>query len=92
MIIYKTLLRRRYILKKSVFGMLYGQRASLVHISTKNEDHDNDADIGERYRDIFNAFFVPKLDDVEDSTILVCAISRIVGLWRGLKDRAIYHC
>lgn len=34
-IIHKTLLRHRYILEKSLFGMLYGQRELLVHISHK---------------------------------------------------------
>lgn len=37
MIIHKPLLRRRYIFKKSLFGVLYGPRESLIHISSKTK-------------------------------------------------------
>lgn len=59
MIIHKPLRRRRYILKKSLFGVLYGP------YFFKNEAGHNVTVNGERYRAMINDFFVPELKDVD---------------------------
>ena len=45
MLIHMPLLRRRYILKKSLFGVLYGQRESLTIYGSEENSHRVIADI-----------------------------------------------
>lgn len=88
-IILKSLLRRRYILKKLMFCALYGQKVSLVYISSKMKP----AIMLKSMK--INDFFVPELDDVDvvdlwfqqNGTMLYSqrnALLRVVGLWRCL--------